>query len=281
VMDRAESIREHHAGPMAVSWLVSCLLHGGFVAGALFFIHSMQLAPQTHSFQWDVAMAAPRLPSPETLTSTRSEAAPAPSPQRSSSLTRSRQPNVMPPVPSPTPTAEFATAPPHGPVPSSSPSTNDQKPQALNNEQNQQDLSTSTEASLPPQIETPATPSSPIDSRSSETTASIPPTQPVSVRKDYGWLTEQMIRWVEDLDKRYPATLRADGAQGKVMFIAMLHADGSLSDVRVSKSSGNSVLDQVALEDVKSGPPVTLSQPLERPQMSVKFSIVYDLKTPR
>jgi TonB family protein len=90
-----------------------------------------------------------------------------------------------------------------------------------------------------------------------------------------------MARWIENLDKRYPAMLRTEGIQGKVTLTAMLNEDGALSDVRVAKSSGNAMLDQVAVDDVKKGPPITLSRPLERPQMPVKFSIIYDLKTAR
>lgn len=90
-----------------------------------------------------------------------------------------------------------------------------------------------------------------------------------------------MAKWIEDLDKRYPAHLRADGIQGKVTLTAVLHEDGTLSGVSIAKSSGNESLDQVALDDVKKGPLVKLSRPLDRPQMPVKFSIVYDLKSAR
>lgn len=90
-----------------------------------------------------------------------------------------------------------------------------------------------------------------------------------------------MAQWIEGLDKHYPAALRADGIEGKVTLIARLHEDGSLSDVRIAKSSGSVALDQVALEDVRNGPPITLAHPLERPQISVKFSISYDLRTAR
>lgn len=100
-------------------------------------------------------------------------------------------------------------------------------------------------------------------------------------KRDYGWLAELMAHWIEDLDKRYPAMLRTEGIQGKVTLTAMLHENGELSDVQVAKSSGNPMLDQVALEDVRTGPPVNLSRPLERPRMAVKFSIVYNLKTAR
>jgi len=90
-----------------------------------------------------------------------------------------------------------------------------------------------------------------------------------------------MARWIEDLNKRYPATLRTEGIQGKVMLTAMLHENGLLSDVGVVKSSGNAALDEVALEDVRNGPPINLSRPLERAHMPVKFSISYDLKRVR
>lgn len=110
--------------------------------------------------------------------------------------------------------------------------------------------------------------------------AAIPPAaQPNATKPDYGWLSEQMARWIQDLDKRYPALLRTEGVQGKVTLTAVLHQDGMLSDVRIAKSSGYALLDQVAVEDVKKGPPVQLSRPLDKPQMPVKFSIIYDLKT--
>ena len=120
-----------------------------------------------------------------------------------------------------------------------------------------------------------------VDSSSTMIVSSAPPNQLTPTKADYGWLAELMARWIEDLNKRYPATLRTEGVQGKVTLTAMLHEDGLLSDVRVVKSSGNPALDQVALEDVRSGPPIKLSRPLERRQMPVKFSISYDLKMAR
>lgn len=111
----------------------------------------------------------------------------------------------------------------------------------------------------------------PVASTSSQRSANI----------DYGWLGALMAQWIERLDKRYPAALRAEGIEGKITLMALLHEDGSLSDVRITKGSGNATLDQVALEDVRNGSPVKLVRPLERPQISVKFSISYDLKTAR
>lgn len=109
--------------------------------------------------------------------------------------------------------------------------------------------------------------------------ALAPAGQPKLAKVDYRWLSDLMARWIEDLDKRYPAVLRTEGIQGKVTLTAMLHEDGALSDVRVVKSSGNATLDQVAVEDVERGGLIKLSRPLERPSMPVKFSIIYDLKT--
>ena len=102
-----------------------------------------------------------------------------------------------------------------------------------------------------------------------------------SVRADYGWLSELMAHWIEDLDKHYPTTLRTEGIQGRVTLVAVLHESGVLSDVRVVTSSGNTMLDEVAVEDVRNGPRVKLSRPLERPQIPVKFSMVYDLRNAR
>lgn len=119
----------------------------------------------------------------------------------------------------------------------------------------------------------------PLQIPGTQVAAVLPTGQPKMLKSDYGWLADLMARWIEDLDKRYPAILRTEGIQGKVTLTAMLHEDGMLSDVRVAKSSGNPMLDEVAVEDVKKGPPIRLSRPLERPQMPVKFSLVYDLKT--
>lgn len=114
-----------------------------------------------------------------------------------------------------------------------------------------------------------------------QTAALAPAGQPKPSRPDYAWLSEVMARWIQDLDKRYPAALRAEGVHGKVTLTAMLHEDGLLTDVRIAKSSGNAMLDEVAVEDVKKGAPVKLSRPLDRPQMPIKFSITYDLKSAR
>ena len=75
--------------------------------------------------------------------------------------------------------------------------------------------------------------------------------------------------------------LRMEGIQGKVTVSALLHDDGILSDVHIAKSSGNSLLDQAAMEAVKSAPPVKLSRPLGLPSKPVKIPIAYVLSDAR
>ncbi len=175
------------------------------------------------------------------------------------------------PTPSIQPTETPVASPPHEPMPTAPAVTSSKiepppPPSSLHGD------------SAPAQSETHAT-QQPTTAAEPQVAAGAPASQPKTTRKDYGWLSDLMARWIEDLDKRYPASLRTEGIQGKVTLTAVLHDDGMLSDVRVAKSSGNALLDQVAVEDVKKGPPIRFSRPLEQPQMPVKFSIIYDLKT--
>ena len=290
-MRKTASMAFHQNGPMAAGWVVSCLLHGGLMIATLLFMQRIQLFPKTELFQWSVAMVG--APSPSTMS---------PSPATStvpSSRPEQSTPSVGKPV--------RPRAGTQAPVPQSALS-HQSRDQAIS----QPDILTpstiesaaSRDVSPSPvepfaQLRSTSEPLQPVPDSSSlrqtdsetvpsSSIASIPPAFPspdamqsTPARSDYGWLTELMTQWINDLNKRYPATLRAEGIQGKVTLTAVLHEDGLLSDVRVVKGSGNPALDQVALEDVKSGPPIKLSRPLERHQVPVKFSISYDLKTAR
>lgn len=124
-------------------------------------------------------------------------------------------------------------------------------------------------------INQPATPAA------TDVAALTSPGQSSTAKSDDGWLSTLMGKWIADLEKHYPATLRLEGVQGKVVLVAILHENGTLTDVKIAKSSGNTLLDQAAIADVEQGPPIKLSHPLGRPQRPVKFSISYDLKTAR
>ena len=94
-----------------------------------------------------------------------------------------------------------------------------------------------------------------------------------------------MGKWLRDLapylEKNYSSSLRMDGAQGKVVLVGTLHHDGTLTDIRVAKSSGNTQLDEAAIRAVESGPPIALPRPLGQTERPIKFPIVFDLKAAR
>ncbi len=269
---------------MTASWLISCLLHGGLAVAAISFVQRMQLAPQTDPFQWDVAMTAPLSSSPGSTSKPETMAPPNPARQQQAppagKQVQQRTRPVTPPAPTPiseiSPELHQEQAPPDS-VPSV-PSPHVAR-QDLSGPSADLALSAQERSTLLPESQ--MAKDSPVDSSSTMIVSSAPPNQLMPTKADYGWLAELMAQWIEDLNKRYPATLRTEGVQGKVTLTAMLHEDGLLSDVRIAKSSGSPALDQVALEDVRSGPPIKLSRPLERRQMPVKFSISYDLKMAR
>lgn len=277
----------HPTGPVAASWLVSCLLHTVLAMAAFFFVRHLQLAPQTEPFQWDVAMMAPL--------STAAQSTPSAQP----TAPRASETRQLPPATKLVP----PTAPPIEPV-IGTPATATPTMSSPESFQEQPLHQEPTLSSAAPSL----SPASPPDGLPEHLSAALseqePParnavTTPVDVptdfsfvpftatnqlksaKADYGWLASLMAQWIEDLDKRYPAMLRTEGAQGRVTLAAILHEDGLLSAVHIVNSSGYAALDQVAVEDVRNGPPVQLTHPLGRAQMPVKFSISYDLKTTR
>lgn len=299
-MDNSVAHTDHRIGPMAASWLVSCLLHGGLAVAAMFFVQRMQLAPQTEPFQWNVAMVASLSPPAESPSPTASIVPSRPTLRQPVQPAASTGPVVRPVQPSRT---SPVPAPPLEPTTESSPEPHQTQPLLTESP----GLTPSVPADSPPQttlqqrsapvavadpashdhdrstrpLESETATASPIPLAPTANASTASTDQLKSIKADYGWLTELMARWIEDLNKRYPATLRTEGIQGKVTLTAMLHENGRLSDVRVVKSSGNTALDEVALEDVRNGPLIPLSRPLERAKIPVKFSISYDLKPVR
>ena len=90
--------------------------------------------------------------------------------------------------------------------------------------------------------------------------AAISPVRPsVPAKRDYGWLSEAILRRVEEL-KRYPASARVDRAEGKVVVKAIITEDGSLGEVEVFQSSGYPTLDKAAVETMRQAAPFHLPQ---------------------
>jgi periplasmic protein TonB len=285
-------------GPVAASWLVSCLLHAGLAFAAVLFVQRMQLAAQTEPFQWDVAVVTTLSTSVKATPFAQPTAPPTPALRQSTPPAKAARPTVEPVESA---TMKLATPPvPVAPAESDPESYQDQLfdtelrpsnaapslstepppdivPQHLSATLPKQETPPIDHSTAPPDSQ--ATTDSSLESLS-PTVAPVPSTNQLKLAKsDYGWLAVLMAQWIEDLNKRYPVMLRTEGVQGKVTLTAILHEDGLLSDVRVVKSSGHAALDQVAVEDVTKGPLITLSRPLDRAQMPVRFSISYDLKT--
>jgi periplasmic protein TonB len=95
-------------------------------------------------------------------------------------------------------------------------------------------------------------------------------------KRDYGWLSEAILRRVEEL-KRYPASARADRAEGKVVVKAVINEDGSVGEVAVFQSSGHPSLDKAAIETLQRAAPFHLPHPLGQPGMTIKIPMSYRL----
>ena len=206
-----------------------------------------------------------------------------PRPQPPAAVTSHEAPPVTAPADIPTPARSQAPAEPPSISAPTSPATSAPEPAPVPPEPARTPVE-APQQPLPPPGRT-ADPSTtinqPASTAATDVAALAPSNQSTTAKPDDGWLAALMGKWIADLEKHYPATLRLEGVQGKVVLVAMLHEDGTLTDVKIAKSSGHTVLDQAAIADVEHGPPIKLSRPLGRPQRPIKFSISYDLKTAR
>ena len=100
---------------------------------------------------------------------------------------------------------------------------------------------------------------------------------PLPARTDYGWLSDTILRRVEEL-KRYPSEARLDRAEGKVVLKVVIRGDGSVDDVEVYQSSGYRSLDHAAVELLRLAAPFQLPRPLGKSQMTVKIPMNYRLE---
>jgi protein TonB len=95
-------------------------------------------------------------------------------------------------------------------------------------------------------------------------------------RPDYGWLIESVSKRLAEL-KRYPATARSNGLEGKVLLRAVIRADGQLAEVTVQKSSGYEELDMAAMETIREASPLQMRHELGRAQIAITVPLVYSL----
>lgn len=76
----------------------------------------------------------------------------------------------------------------------------------------------------------------------------------------------------------YPLAARRRGLVGRVEVEVVLEPTGRVRDAAVVASSTHSMLDEAALEAVKSLPPVPLPETLPRRPLRVRLPIVFDLR---
>ncbi|MCX5728186.1 MAG: TonB family protein [Nitrospirae bacterium] len=273
-------------------WLVSVLLHGTVALAAILLVKQIQLAPQGEPFKWNVAMVSPTQPVKPT-TSTPSQA-PAPSVP---STTPVPSPHVQQTAPaqvlrSPQPLAQQTTPSISErtvtPVVTETPAPTPPQPTTLS--QSVAHTAQPAEAPMAVSAESaahtaPSSAPSEILGQTAQSDQAPAPTQMAAIspapsnaptKRDYGWLSEAILRRVEEL-KRYPASARVDRAEGKVVVKAVINEDGSIGEVEVFQSSGHPGLDKAAVETMRQAAPFHLPRPLGHPRMTIKIPMSYRL----
>lgn len=272
-----------HRSAFSIGWLASLSLHAALAFGVVAVAQRVVFVPQI-PFTWQVAMVA--------SSSHRADPSAAQSgdPQTSQQLLRSSAPppshsSKSRPMPhairhsSPT-AAESPIIPTPAPVgPKEEPivETPSQAETALASRPNDRHTE---RPSDPDSIALPS-PAQPIplqpEGLSPAPTTSVPLKVASATRPDYRWLSETILRRMEEL-KKYPIEARLNQAQGKVVLRAVIRGDGSVEGVEVAQSSGHQTLDQAALELLKVAGPFQLPRPLETLQLIVKIPLTYRLQ---
>jgi periplasmic protein TonB len=280
--DRSGSQNEAHIQ----GWLVSALLHGTVALVAILFVKQVPLSPQDEAFKWNVAMVSPtqhvqstvsaRSQTPAQPVPSTTSAPPPPTQQIMPAQTfSSPQPLVQQTTPSfsdrtgasvvtespaPPPTQQAEPVRHEVAVPMATESTSIVKPaEAPMAVSAEPDTQTSQSVQAPTQM---------------ATISPAPSNAPM--KRDYGWLSEEILRRVEEL-KRYPASARVDRAEGKVVVKAVINEDGNLGEVEIFQSSGHLALDKAAVETMRQAAPFHLSHPLGQPRMTIKIPMSYRL----
>ena len=307
--DRSRRQKEAHI----MGWLFSILLHGTVAFAAILIVKQTHVASQDEPFKWDVAVVAlvqpvqPGEPVPdETLAasvpSTTSVSSPKTQQTAPAQDVPLRQPLDQQPTPSISeravtsvvdePLAPAPLQPAHlsqSVLPTAQPTEPiDHEPgaQMLANTRSIEkpgDTSTTVAAESGAQSAPASVPSGILEQpeQSDQATpmqlaAISPTTQSVSAKRDYGWLSDTILRRVEEL-KRYPASARVDRAEGKVVVKAVINEDGSVGSVEVFRSSGHLGLDKAAIETLRQAAPFHLPHPLGRSGMTIKIPMSYRL----
>ncbi len=275
-----------HKGAHVQGWLVSVLLHGTVAFVAILFMKQIQLDPPNEAFKWNVAMVSPTqqvrssaLPQNQAPARSVPSTTSAPSPPvQQAAPAQTLSPPQLLAQPTTPPISERTTTPVTA-EPTTLPSTQPAEP--IRHEVAAPMATESTSIMKP--AETPMAVSAEPDTQTAQSVQ--PPAQMAAIspaltnaptKRDYGWLSEEILRRVEEL-KRYPASARIDRAEGKVVVKAVINEDGNLGEVEVFQSSGYLTLDKAAVETLRQAAPFHLPHPLGQPRMTIKIPMSYRL----
>ena len=79
-------------------------------------------------------------------------------------------------------------------------------------------------------------------------------------------------------NKRYPRASRRRNEEGVVSLSFVAHADGSVSDVKISKSSGHKRLDNAVLDMIKRSTPLPkFTQGMEESELRISLPVSFKL----
>jgi len=308
--DRSGGHKEAHVQ----GWLVSVLLHGTVALAAILLVKQIQLAPQDETFKWNVAMVSTTQPVQPTASSPNQapapsvrstttvpsphvqQTAPAQTPPSPQPLAQQMTPSISERTVTPVVTEPPAQTPPQPTAPSQLTAHTTQPAEPIRHETVAPMVAESTsimkpaEASVAVSAEsgtrtTPSSAPSAILGYTAQSDQAPAPTQMAAISsaptnapttRDYGWLSEAILRRVEEL-KRYPASARVDHAEGKVVVKAVINEDGSIGEEEVLESSGHPGLDKAAIETLRQAAPFHLPRPLGQPRMTIKIPMSYRL----
>ena len=292
-------------------WVVSVILHGTVALAAILVIKQVQPAPHDDAFRWDVAMTSPAQPVQPTASPENQDPTPfappttsTPSPHVQQSVSSqtlpSHQPVAQPVTPSisePLVTPVLTEVPPLQPTTPSQPAAHVPQPsEPIRHEAVTPMVAEATSILKPDESPIPVSAESASQTSPSNTPSAIPeqpahsdqapaPMQMAAIsptpmstpaKRDYGWLSEAILRRVEEL-KRYPASARVDRAEGKVVVKAVINEDGNVGEVEVFQSSGHPGLDKAAIDTLRQAAPFHLPRPLGQPGMTIKIPMSYRL----
>jgi periplasmic protein TonB len=295
-------------------WLVSILLHGTVALAAILLMKQVNLIPKVEAFKWNVAMVSPAqqvqstapaqkqaparsgpstAPTPFPPTQQTTPAQPLSSPQLLEQQTtppiseRTATPVVTePPAPTPTELTTPAQSTAHTTQPAEPIRHETAAPMVAEARSIEKPAEAPMARSTEPAAQTgPSSAPPAILEQTSQSDAAAAPMQMAAIsaapsnapaKRDYGWLSEAILRRVEEL-KRYPASARADRVEGKVVVKAVINEDGNLGEVEVFQSSGYPTLDKAAVDTMRQAAPFHLPHPLGQPRMTIKIPMSYRL----